>query len=101
MTSDHLTSDQWAAISPAVAKHFWGDPNPRLSRGDKWRWGNNGSKSLEVDKGIWKDFEADRGGGVIDLVMIEEQTDRAGAIQWLKDNGDLPESSPRRTVGTF
>ena len=101
MTSDHLTSDQWAAISPAVAKHFWGDPNPRLSRGDKWRWGNNGSKSLEVDKGIWKDFEADRGGGVIDLVMIEEQTNRAGAIQWLKDNGDLPESSPRRNVGRF
>ena len=97
--SDQMTSDQWATISPAVAKHFWGDPNPRLSKSNKWRWGNKGSKSLEVDKGIWKDFEADRGGGVIDLVMIEEQTDRGGAIQWLRDNGFVEDrSTTRRNV---
>ena len=92
-------SDKWAAISKEVAVALWGAPNARLSRGDRWRWGNKGSKSLDADKGLWKDFEADTGGGVLELVEIECQTDRRGAIQWLKDNGYWIESSPRHNVG--
>ena len=94
-------SDKWAAISKEVAVALWGAPNARLSRGDRWRWGNKGSKSLDADKGLWKDFEADTGGGVLELVEIECQTDRRGAIQWLKDNGYWIESSPRHNVGRF
>ena len=52
-----------------------------------------------MKKGHWHDFEADVGGGVLELVEREHQTDRAGAIQWLKDNGHLPESPNRRNVG--
>ena len=57
-------SDKWAAISKEVCVALWSEPNARLSKGDRWRWGNKGSRSLEADKGVWKDFEADKGGGV-------------------------------------
>ena len=96
-----MTSDRWAPISKGVAILLWGEPNPRLSKGDKLRWGIRGSKSLDADKGIWKDFENGPGGGVLALVETERQTDRAGAIQWLKDNGFLSESPHRRTERRF
>ena len=51
MTSDQL-NDQLAAISKDVAVMLWGGPNHRLSKGDRWRWGNKGSKSLDADKGF-------------------------------------------------
>lgn len=76
-----MASDQWAAISKDVAEAFWGVPNQRLSKDDKLRWGSKGSKSLDADKGLWKDFEADTGGGVLDLVERVMKTDRKGAIQ--------------------
>ena len=101
MTGDKLTNDLWAAISKDVAILLWGEPNSRLSKGDKLRWGTRGSKSLDTSKGLWKDFETDRGGGVLDLVERERQTDRARAIQWLKDNDFLSESPHRRTERHF
>ena len=89
----------FAQFMPDVARALLGEPNGRLSKGDRWRYGNKGSLSVDVKRGTWKDFEADRGGGVIDLVMIEEQTDRGGAIQWLRDNGFVEDrSTTRRNV---
>lgn len=97
-----MTGDHWAAISKDVAILLWGEPNPRLSKGDKLRWGTRGSKSLDASKGLWKDFETDQGGGVLDLVERERQTDRARAIQWLKDNSFIEDRKPtRRIEGTF
>ena len=92
-------SDKWAAISKEICVALWGEPNARLSKGDRWRWGNNGSKSLDAGKGQWHDFEADRGGGVIDLVETELQTDRAGALDWLKREGFISEFPHKRNVG--
>ncbi|MYC13775.1 MAG: hypothetical protein F4Y39_08620 [Gemmatimonadetes bacterium] len=101
MSSEKMINEQWAAISKDVAVMLWGQPNQRLSRGDKLRWGTRGSKSLDARKGLWKDFETDQGGGVLDLVETERQTDRAGAIQWLKDNGFIGNrKSIRRFVGS-
>lgn len=98
MTSDQLKNDPWAAISKDVAVILWGEPNPRLSKGDHWRWKKKGSKSLDANKGWWYDFEAHRGGDVLGLVETELQTDRKGAIQWLKDKGQLPETASRHNV---
>ena len=97
-----MASDQWAAISKDVAEAFWGAPNQRLSKDDKLRWGSKGSKSLDADKGTWHDFEADTGGGVLGLVERELQTDRRGALDWLRDRG-LIEDRPaaKRNVGRF
>jgi hypothetical protein len=41
-----------AAYIEQVARHYWGEPNPRLSKGTELRWGNHGSKSIDVRKGF-------------------------------------------------
>ena len=89
----------FAKLMPDVAKALLGEPNPKLTKGDKWRYRNKGSLSVNVKEGRWHDFEADTGGLVLDLIERECQTDRAGAIQWLKDNGHLAESPISRNVG--
>ena len=92
----------WASVMPDVAKALLGDPNPRQSKSDKWRWGNKGSLSVDVERGQWFDFEADTGGGVLEFVERERQTDRKGAIQWLTDNGFIEDQKPiRRNFKTF
>jgi len=55
-----------------VATHYWGEPTAK--RGHELRWGTHGSKSVDVRKGTWYDFETNggEGGGVIDLVKREE-----------------------------
>lgn len=70
---------------------------PRESRGDEWRWGSNGSLAVQTDKGIWYDFEAEEGGGVLDLIMRE--TGRAtikAAISWLEEQGYEKPSKPEK-----
>ena len=91
----------FAQLMPDVARALLGEPNPKLTKGDKWRYRNRGSLSVDVKEGRWHDFEAVRGGGVLELVQRELQTDKRGAIQWLRDNGHLPESPPRRNMGHF
>ena len=49
-----------------VAKHFWGEPSSATNT--ELRWGNHGSKSVNLAKGVWYDHELDVGGGVIDLI---------------------------------
>jgi len=53
-----------------VAKHYWGEPAER--RGTALRWGNKGSKEVDLRKGTWFDFENNVGGGVVDLVRQHE-----------------------------
>ena len=100
MTNEKL-NEHLVAISKDVAVALWGEPNAKLSKGDKLRWGNKGSRSLDAGEGLWYDFEANTGGDVLALVAIQCKTDRRGAIQWLKDSGYWIESPPRRNMGHF
>ena len=59
-----------AAYIETVATHYWGQPKER--RGHELRWGNHGSKSVDLRKGTWFDFENNCGGGVVDLVRANE-----------------------------
>ena len=59
-----------------VAKHYWGEPSER--RGHTLRWGNRGSKEVDLRKGTWFDFENNEGGGVVDLVRKNEGAQLAG-----------------------
>lgn len=59
-----------SAYIEQVARYYWGDPKEQ--RGHELRWGNHGSKSVDLRKGTWFDFEANQGGGVIDLVRVNE-----------------------------
>ena len=42
-----------------VARHFWGEPTHSLSTDQALRFGANGSKVVELDKGVFFDFERD------------------------------------------
>ena len=89
----------FATLMPDVAKALMGEPNPKLSKGDRWRYGNKGSLGVDAAKGQWYDFEADTGGGVLKFIQHALQTDRRGALDWLRCGGYISEPSPRRNVG--
>jgi hypothetical protein len=79
-----MTTEQLAQAMPDVARHFWGEPNPRHSSTKELRWGNNGARSVDVAKGTWFDHEAKEGGGVIDFLKREGVRE---IPQWLKQHG--------------
>ena len=63
-----------------VARHFWGEPTHSLSTDQSLRFGANGSKVVELDKGVFFDFERDQGGGVADLIRLEKQLDDGAPV---------------------
>ena len=54
-----MTGDQLASIMPEVARHFWGEPNPRHSNGKELRWGTNGARCVDLAKGTWFDLRGE------------------------------------------
>ena len=65
---------------PAIARHLLGDP-PAIEAGGSWRYGKRGSLAVHVDgpqRGTFRDFEAGKSGGVLDLVLhlVEHVNDR-------------------------
>ena len=54
-----MTVAELAQAMPDVARHFWGEPNPRHSSKKELRWGTNGARSVDVGKGTWFDHEAE------------------------------------------
>ena len=99
----------FAALLPDVARRLLGDP-PRIGA-DEWRYGSRGSLAVHVGgaaRGTWRDFEADRSGGVLALIEHVNGCDKAGALQWLvaarliappAGPGRTP-AAPRRPGGT-
>jgi hypothetical protein len=55
----------------AVASHFFGEPNQRLSKKGELRFGTHGSLSVDLEKGVWYDHESNIGGGPLDLIRRE------------------------------
>jgi len=45
-----------------LARARWGDPNRRMSRPDELRFGNHGSKRVNLETGAWADFETGEDG---------------------------------------
>lgn len=86
-----MTYTDFASLTADVARHLWGDPNTRMSSQKELRWGSGGSRSVDVENGLWYDHEAGEGegGGVIDLVRREIKCEKADAVQWLVDHGFL------------
>jgi hypothetical protein len=78
--------DFGALIGP-VAKRLWGDPNRAHSKPNELRWGTNGSKSVNLFKGVWHDHESNEGGGTIDLIRRERGLADGEAIAWLRSEG--------------
>ena len=53
-----------------VAKELWGEPNKKMSHGAELRFGKHGSKSVDIDKGVWTDHESGDSGGFTDLCKL-------------------------------
>jgi putative DNA primase/helicase len=93
-----------------VAMRLLGDRfNERLSKpGKEFRFGSNGSIKVDIDPasdryGTFHDYEAELGGGVIDLVKHKRGVDHPGAVSWLRTQGFLngsPTSAGAAAVGT-
>jgi hypothetical protein len=77
----------FAALIGPVAKRLWGDPNRAHSKPNELRWGSNGSKSVNLFKGTWFDYEANEGGGVLDLIQRERGLADGDAIAWMQTEG--------------
>lgn len=92
----------WLSLAEPVVTLLLGEPNGRLTRGRRWRYGRKGSLSVDLDKGAWFDFEADRGGGLSKLIERELGVDWKGARRWLEQQGLIEPWKPdgrRRASG--
>ena len=93
-----MSDTDFAALIEPVARHFWGEPNLKLSSKTELRWGSQGSRAVFLDgPGNWKDFEGgNEDGTVIGLVMSEMHCDKAAAIRWLEDQDFIAKRSGGR-----
>lgn len=91
-----MSDTDFASLVEPVARHFWGEPPKAFVTRVGIRWGNSGSKSVDLLKGTWFDHEAGEGGGVIDLVMQETGSDKAGALEWLRTGGYIQARTERQ-----
>jgi len=98
----------FAHIMEPVARKLWGDPDPRASNSHELRWGTHGSRSVDIDKGVWADHEAATGGGVLDLIRRELSVPNGAAIAWLRTEGFIEAApspkavdQPRRIVAIY
>ena len=80
----------WPGIAEAAVTALLGEPNRKLSRGRRWRYGTKGSLSVDLDKAAWFDFEGQAGGGLSKLVEREIGGDWKAARRWLEDPEPVP-----------
>jgi hypothetical protein len=92
-------SDGFASLIAPLARHFFGEPNARMSNMAELRFGKHGSLSIHLKKGTWYDHEAQTGGGAIDLVKLQKGfAETAEVMRWLEAEGwrDKQTSRPER-----
>jgi hypothetical protein len=73
----------FAEFMEPVARAILGEPARKTK--NKWYYGNHGSFVVDIQKGVWHDFENDCGGGVLDLIMLKKGLDKAGALDFLAE----------------
>jgi len=78
---------------PAIVREIFGDkPTETKNGGQRLRFGQHGSKSVNLDEGTWYDHEEKTGGGPLDLITHIRGGSIADAIKWLEDVGIKPKS---------
>ena len=85
MTASAPAIDFISLMGP-VARLLLGEPNAKLSSDRELRFGTHGSLCVDLEKGVWKSFEDDQGGGVLDLIEREKGLTGAAAFRWLEEN---------------
>jgi hypothetical protein len=97
----HISQDDFAQFIGPVARKLLGDPNARLSSKTELRFGTNGSKSIDLEKGRWYDHEAKAGGNVLELIEHCNAAKNGEAIEWMRNAGILPNSPARKIVAKY
>jgi hypothetical protein len=91
-----MTAGDFPSLMVPVSRRLWGDPNQAASNGKELRWGQHGSRAVDVHKGTWYDHEACAGGGVLDLIARERGLRGKEAMAWLSSEGLLDSASARQ-----
>lgn len=94
---EKLTTEEWAALMPDVAKALKGEPDE--VRGDEWRWLGQAGFLVDAGKGVFNHFGGKGRGGCLALVEYELNTDRKGALAWLREQGFI--ATPDKRGGGF
>ncbi len=79
-----IADDPFSAHMEAVVRKCMGEPNARLSCATELRFGSQGSLSVDLERGVWHDHEAGKGGGVMDFLAREKGLKGQEAIAWLR-----------------
>ena len=90
-----MTADEWAALIGPSARILYAD-RPIAEAGDDLRIGNKGSVMVHVAgprAGTFTDFDGGVSGGTLDLVKHVRGCDKAGALEWLRAEGFLPDDA--------
>ena len=74
----------WPGIAEAAVTALLGEPNRKLSRGRRWRYGTKGSLSVYLDKAAGFDFEGETGAGLSKLIERGIGGDWKAAWRWLE-----------------
>ena len=88
----------WPALAPEIATALWGEPKTRTR--NEWRWGNKGSRKIDLQRGTWSDFESgETGQPITALIRRELSCDTRQTFDWLREHGfieDDTHQSPER-----
>lgn len=88
-----MSAVEYTGLIGPVARELLGEPNAKLSSRTELRFGTHGSLSVDLEKGIWYDHEAEEGGGV--LALVTRETGRQDGKAWLVERGHLSADAPR------
>ena len=78
---------------PEIVREILGErPTESKNNGQRLRFGQHGSKSVNLDEGTWYDHEVKCGGGPLDLITHIRGGSISDAIKWLEDTGIKPKS---------
>jgi putative DNA primase/helicase len=91
--SPHSPAPEFVRAMGPVAIDLLGEPSEKTSA--EYRFGTHGSLRVDLQKGVWRDYESNIGGGVIDLVMAQQRVDKDGAVAWLREHKHIDAPSAR------
>ena len=87
-----MSAHDWKKWAQEAAPILFGEINKHRSTPNReWRWGENGSMSLDLLNGRFYDHEATEGGGLLWAVMHKQGLSSHGdAWHWLEQQGIAP-----------
>lgn len=88
-TGQHREAPELARAMGPVARELLGEPTEEKPIKHELRFRSRGSLCIDTRAGTYFDFEAGKGGGVLELVQAETGLDKDGAVAWLAERGHI------------